>query len=182
MVQKDWALQKGVTLTFHLVQKIGPVTPHGNILTDSTYDFGGTSPTRTTTYTYGSCTSGCTTTSPTITATALASNHIYNKVGELVVQQGGSKIAQTNITYSATGNITSTQVWNGTSFIGQTTPNSYNTNGTPQTLYDAANNPTSYAYSNTGYTSCGSCTGYPFPTSITKGGLTTKSTWNGVAV
>jgi RHS repeat-associated protein len=156
----------------------------GNLVTyTAQYDFGGTTPVRATTITYGTCSAGCNTLSPTISA--IGSN-IYNKPGEVVTTVNGSTVAQTNYTYSTTaghaGNLLSTSVWNGSAFIGQTNPNTYNTNGTIATSYDLANNETTYAYSSTGYSGCASCTQYPFPTSITNvgTGLTTSATYNGI--
>jgi hypothetical protein len=147
------------------------------------YDFGYTTPERATTITYGTCSAGCNTLSPTIGA--IGSN-VNNKPGEIVTTQNGSTIAQVNYTYSTTagsaGNLLSTSVWNGSSVIGQTSPNTYNSNGTIATSYDLANNETTYAYSSIAYTSCGSCTQYPFPTSATNvgTGLTKSATYNGI--
>jgi YD repeat-containing protein len=149
---------------------------YGNVTYSAQYDFGGSTPTRATTTTFGSCTASCTTSTPTITA--IGSN-INDRPGEVVTTQNGSTVAQANYTYSSHGNLLSTQVWNSSSFIGQTTNNTFNSNGTPASSYDLANNPTTYGYSSGGYTGCGSCTQYPFPTSITKGGLTVSATYNG---
>ncbi len=64
-------------------------------------------------------------------------------------------------------------------WIGQSSTNTYNSNGTPNIIYDLANVPTTYSYTGT-YIGCGGCTNFPFPTSITKGGLTISSAWYGV--
>jgi RHS repeat-associated protein len=152
---------------------------YGNVTYSAAYDFGGTSPVRATTITYGSCSASCNTSSPTISS--IGSN-INNKAGEVVTTQNGSTVAQTNYTYDTHGKLLSTSLWNGSAFIGQTTANTYNSNGTIATSYDLANNETTYAYSSSGYTGCGSCTQYPFPTSIKNigTGLTVSATYNGV--
>jgi YD repeat-containing protein len=154
---------------------------YGNVTYSAQYDFGGTSPVRATTIKYGTCTASCNTATPTISS--IGSN-VNDKPGEVVTTQNGTTVAQANYTYSTTsgaaGNLLSTSVWTGSAFIGQSSQNTYNSNGTPITTYDLANNPTTYGYSSSGYTGCGTCTQYPFPTSITKGGLTTWATWNGV--
>ncbi len=136
------------------------------------YDFGGSSPARATTITYGSCTANCTTTSPTISNTAMAANFIFNRPGSVVTTQNGSTVAQTNYTYDSTGkgNLTSAQYWNGSSFIGQTTSNVINSNGTPSKTYDVGNHETDYYYVSTSYTDingCSAMTQTPFPTKIT---------------
>jgi RHS repeat-associated protein len=152
---------------------------YGNVTYSAQYDFGGTTPVRATTVTYGSCTASCTTTSPTISNTSMAANGIYNKAGEIVRQQNGTAVAQTNITYDAHGNLLSKQVWTGSAFIGQTTANAYNTNGTIAKSYDLANNETDYSYVGGSYSdNCGTI--FPFPTTIKNvgTGLSTSSTYD----
>lgn len=136
---------------------------YGNVTYSAQYDFGGSSPVRATTMTYGSCTASCTTSSPTISS--IGSN-INDRPGEVVTTQNSSTVAQANYTYDSHGNLLSKQLWNGSSFIGQTTSNSYNANGTPSKTYDLANNETDYAYSSSDYIGCSSCTQFPFPTQV----------------
>ncbi len=145
---------------------------YGNVTYSAQYDFGGTTPLVATTNTMakngsGSC-SG-------IGAT------INNKVCSSTTAVLGSTVAASKYTYSATGNLLTTSVSpnGGSSYLGNTTSNSYNANGTPSVLYDLLNNPTAFAYSSSYYTDCGSCTQYPFATSRTQGGLTTYSYYNG---
>jgi RHS repeat-associated protein len=149
---------------------------YGNVWYSALYDFGGATPVRTTTITYGSCSASCNTSSPTISS--IGSN-IQNRLGKVVTTQNGSTVAEANYTYDAHGNLLSTSVWNGSAFIGQTTANSYNPNGTIATSYDLANNGTTYAYTPSGY-SDGSCTNYPFPTKVTNvgTGLNTQATYD----
>lgn len=149
---------------------------YGSVTYSAKYDFGASTPAQSTSVTYGSCSSNCTTSTPTITA--IGSN-IYDRPGKVVSTQNGTTVAQANYSYDSHGNLLSKQLWNGSVFIGQTTNNTFNTNGTPLTTYDLANNQTSYGYSSGSYVGCGSCTQYPFPTSISKGGLTINATYNG---
>jgi YD repeat-containing protein len=107
-------------------------------------------------------------------------SNVNNKPCEISTTLNGSKVADAKYAYDSQGNLLTTSVWNGSAWIGQTTPNTYNSNGTIATTYDVANNATTYSYNSSGYVSCESCTNFPFPTSITKGGLTSSSTWNGV--
>jgi len=152
---------------------------YGNVTYSAQYDFGATSPTRSTTITYGSCTASCATSSPTISNSSMATNGVYNKPGEIVAQQNGTTVAQTNITYDAHGNLLSKQVWTGSAFIGQTTANVYNANGTIAKSYDLANNETDYSYASGSYSdNCGTI--FPFPTTVTNvgTGLSTSSTYD----
>jgi YD repeat-containing protein len=145
---------------------------YGNATLSAQYDFGGTSPVRETDVTYYQAGTSC---------GALSSgSYINDKPCEEKLLQNGSTVADVKYTYSTHGNLLTTSVWTGSSWIGQASLNTYNSNGTPITTYDIANNPTTYGYSSGSYTSCGSCTEYPFPTSITKGGLVAYATWNGV--
>jgi YD repeat-containing protein len=151
---------------------------YGDVTYSAAYDFGGTTPVHATTITYGTCTASCGTSTPTISA--IGSN-INNKPGEVVTTQNGSTIAQANYTYNSHGNLTSTSVWNGSSWLGQTSLNTYNSNGTLLKMFDLANHETDYSYLATSYTDCGSCTQFPFPTSIkdVSTGLATQATWEG---
>ena len=145
---------------------------YGNILTSSQYDFGGTTPIVSTANTMavngsGNC-SG-------IGAT------VNNKVCSSTTTILGHTVGYSKFSYGAAGNLLTALASpnGGTSFVGCTTSNSYNANGTPSTLYDANCNATTLTYTSTYYTNCGSCTQYPFPTEITKGGLSTYAKFNG---
>lgn len=155
---------------------------YGNVTYKAYFDYGASSPTRTTTVTYGSCTASCASISPTISNTAMAANYIFNRPGSIVVAQNGVNVAQANFTYDAKGNLTSRQVQTGSSsFIGQTTSNSYNPNGTPSAVFDLANNETDFAYSTGGYSDgCGSSFNPVFPTKTTNvgTGLYTQETYD----
>jgi RHS repeat-associated protein len=150
---------------------------YGNVIYVADYDFGGTSPVRATSITYGSCSAGCNTATPTISA--IGSN-INSVQGEVVTTQNGSTIAQSNYTYNSSGSLLTTYVWTGSRWLSNTSPNVYNSNGSRNTTYDVANRATSYGYSSASYSSCSGCTQYPYPTSITTGGLTTTTTYNGI--
>jgi hypothetical protein len=148
---------------------------YGNVVYSAQYDFGGTSPVRTTTITYGSCSANCNTASPTISS--IGSN-IYNKPGEVVRTQNGSTVAQANYTYDAHGNLLSTSLWSGTAWIGQSSANTFNTNGTPAKTFDLNNNETDYTYSSSNYSDgCNAFYAVPFPTSVKNvgTGLTTTA-------
>ena len=143
---------------------------YGNVTYLAQYDFGATSATRATTTTYGTWNG---------TTCSSIGNNIYNKPCDVLTTQGGVNVAESHFTYSSYGNLTLTSLWNGSAWIGQTTANTYNANGTPITTYDLANNQTTYSYSSSSYTCALGCTNYPFPTSVSKGGLTFNMTWNG---
>ena len=147
---------------------------YGNTTSITRYDFGATSYTTKTTTTYGSWNgSSC----------ASIGNYINDRPCDIVNQEvtGGHtyNISESRYTYNSTGSLLTTYLWNGLTWLSNSTPNSYNPNGTVAHSYDVANNPTGYTYSPGSYTSCGSCTNYPFPTSVSAGGLTISSTWNG---
>jgi len=143
---------------------------YGNVTYSAQYDFGASSPTLATTTTYGTWNG---------TQCVAVSTTINNKACDVITKSGSNTITESRYAYDSKGNLLTTYVWTGSVWLNNTTPNGYNSNGTIATSYDLANNPTTYAYSSSSYTSCGSCTNYPFPTSITKGALTTSSTWNG---
>ena len=67
----------------------------------------------------------------------------------------------------------------GSSFLGNSTANVYNSNGTISKSYDLANHETDYTYSSSGY-SDGTCSNLAFPTQIKNvtTGLTTSYTWD----
>ena len=147
---------------------------YGNVTYSSQYDFGASSPTIATTTTFGTWNgSSC----------AAIGNSINNKPCDVLKQAvsttGNPTIAESRYTYDTRGNLLTTYLWTGTTWLSNTTPNSYNANGTIATAYDLANNATTYSYSSANYVSCGACTNYPFPTSISAGGLTSSSIWHG---
>lgn len=150
---------------------------YGNVRYSAQFDFAGTSPISSITTTYGSCSSGCTGTSPTISAIG---SFINNKPGDIVTTVNGNTVAESRYTYDSHGNLLTTYKWNGSSWLSNPTANVYNPNGTISTAYNFAGNATTYAYNSGSYSSCGSCTNFPFATSVTKGGLTTYSTWSGI--
>jgi YD repeat-containing protein len=149
---------------------------YGNVTYSAQYDFGATSPTRTTTITYGSCSAGCTGSSATISP--IGSN-VNNKPGDVVTTLNGSTVAESRYTYDAYGNLKTTYQWTGSAWLSNPKVNIYNPNGTIATAYDLAGNATTYQYNSSNYKSCGACNNYPFPTSMTAGGLTTSATYDG---
>ncbi len=137
---------------------------YGDVTYTAQYDVGGASPVYTKTITYGTCTSNCATPSPIITGLS----NIQNRPGKIVTTQNGSTVAQSNMAYNSTGSLVQTWVWTGSSFLSQTNVNTYNSNGTPSTIYDLNNNKTVYGYLSGSYSRCNGL--YPFPTSITNSG------------
>jgi RHS repeat-associated protein len=146
---------------------------YGNVTASAQYDFGATTATVFTTTTYGSWNG---------TECVAVSSTINNKPCQVQTLQGGNTVTFSRFTYSSAGNLLTSYVSpnGGSTFLSNPTANVYNSNGTISTSYDLAGNATTYAYSSGSYTACGSCTNFPFPTSITKGVLTTTSVWNGV--
>jgi RHS repeat-associated protein len=152
----------------------GTLPHYGNVTYSAQYDFGATTPTQTTTIVYGSSNGSG--------ACSAIGNNINNKPCTVISTQNGATVGYSQFTYDIHGNLLKTYVSanGGTSFLSNATNNVYNSNGTPSITYDLANNPTTYGYNSNSYVSCGTCTQFPFPTSIAKGGLTTYSTWNGI--
>jgi RHS repeat-associated protein len=144
---------------------------HGNVIYAAKYDFGSSVPTIATTTTYGTWNGQ---------ACVSIGNYIYSKTCDEVTVAGNNTLSEIRYSYDSKGNLLTTYVWNGSSWLSNSTPNSYNPNGTIAASHDLANNTTTYSYSSAGYTECTSCTNYPFPTSISRGGLTTSSTWDGL--
>lgn len=149
----------------------------GTIVQQDSYDFGGSTIggsnlVRSTVITYGTCTASCTTSTPTIGAIG---SGIVDKPGQIISYQysGGTAygIFYENFIYDSHGN----KLWSnvspdgGTTFIGQFTHNTYNSNGTVLKSYDMNNNETDYTYSLSGYLSCSACTTalLPWPTQVT---------------
>jgi len=145
---------------------------YGNVTYSAQYDFGGTSPLVATTNVMAVNGSGV--------CSAIGAT-INNKICSYTTVVLGNTVRASEYTYSAAGNLLTTSVSpnGGTSYLSNTTPNSYNANGTPSVLYDLANNSTTFAYSSSYYANCGGCTQYPFATSRTQGGLATYSYYNG---
>ncbi len=146
---------------------------YGNTTSVANYDFGASSPTLTTSTAYGTW-NGSTCVS--------IGNYINNKPCDVkTVDNASHTISETRHSYNSKGSLLTTYVWSGSSWLSNLTANSYNANGTSASSYDLANNQTTYTYNSTSYSGCpsGGCTNYPFPTSVSKGGLTTYSTWNG---
>jgi RHS repeat-associated protein len=135
---------------------------YGNTLTSAQYDFGASTPTFTTTTTYGSWGgSSC-------SSTGLNAYYIYNKPCEIKVTDGApNTISDTRFAYTNTGELTTKSVWNGSVWMSNPTANSYNANGTIETEYDVSGVSTAYTYTS-------GCNGV-LPTEVTLGGtLTTK--------
>jgi len=144
---------------------------YGNVTYTAQYDYGASSPTTATTTIYGTWNGS--------TCVGVG-NFISSRPCDISTFQNGNTVTHSRFSYDSYGNLLTSYEWNGSSWLSNSMPNSYNPNGTISTLYDVANNPTNYSYNPTNYVSCASCTNYPLPTAITKGGLTTASTWNGI--
>jgi YD repeat-containing protein len=146
---------------------------YGNVLTSAQYDFGGTSPVRKSVITYYQVGTTC---------GALSSgSNINDKPCEVQTSQNGSVIADVKYNFDQYGNLTKTSVWNGSSWIGQSSSNTYNANGTPLKTFDLANNETDYTYASGGYSDgCGSTPNYLFATSVKDvgTGLTVSATYD----
>ena len=146
---------------------------YGNVTYSAQYDFGGTTPVQTSSTTYGSWNGS---------ACVAVSAIINNKSCQVVTTLNGNTIGFARFTYSSTGNLLTSHVSpnGGSTVLSNPTASVYNSNGTISTAYDLAGNETTYAYSSGSYTACGTCTNFPFPTSMTTGGLTTSATYNGI--
>jgi RHS repeat-associated protein len=147
----------------------------GNVINTYDYDFGATSPTYASAITYGSCIASCRSTTPTISAiTSSAGYPIADHPGQVIYYQysGSTAYAQSyqNFTYNTNGALLSEQVSpdGGTTWVGQSTNNVFNSNGTPTNSYDLANNESDLTYSLSSYSQCGGCSSslLPFPTQI----------------
>ena len=144
---------------------------YGDVTHSAQYDFGATSYTFQTSLTYGSWNgSSC---------TAWTGN-VQNKVCDSFTSDSDAdKVKDIRMGYDVHGNLLSTSTYvGGSTYIGQSSNNTYNSNGTIATIYDLANNETTYTYSSSGYT--GSPTNLPFPTQIKNvaTGLATNYTWS----
>jgi hypothetical protein len=135
---------------------------YGDATYAALYDYGvsGTStPTKSTTITYGTWNG--------TSCVALTNTYVVDAPCDVIDTDSGNTIGETRISYDANGNVTQRRIWNGTTFVGQTSLNTYNSNGTPSKTFDLNNNETDYSYSATGYQQCSACTQYPFPTQVT---------------
>ena len=140
---------------------------YGNVTYSAQYDFGASTPTTATTNTYSA------------TASCGASSPVNNKLCTSVTAMSGNTVASSKYNYSASGNLLTTYVSpnGGSSFLSNSTANTYNSNGTPLVIRDLANNATTYGYNSSYYT--GSPSNLPFATSITSpSGLITYAYYN----
>jgi len=134
-------LQKSVYTTLYS-STIGNLTresaytydQYGNTLTDSEYDYGSlgssspaSSPTYVTTTVYGTWLGN--------TCGANQSN-IQNLPCTVTITENGNTTAQTEYTYNSTGQITATNYWNGTAWIGSSA--TYYQNGSLKTSTDVS--------------------------------------------
>jgi len=138
---------------------------YGNVTYRAEYDFGNTtSPARATTITYYQGGTSC---------GALTNVNVNDKPCEISTTQGGSTVADKKFYYDGNGNLTKTSVWNGSAWIGQTSANTFNANGTPIKTFDLNNNETDYTYSSSNYSDgCNAFYAVPFPTKIENMGTT----------
>ena len=151
----------GMTTSSHVKKTFDSL---GNLLSSSSYDFGATTPTFTTTITYGSWNLAggyC----------QAIGNYITDKPCHIYTSDAaGNGIAQTAITYDSKGNALNTYVWTGptgTQWLSSSA--TYNSNGTVATSTDVSGVQTTYTY--------GDCGG-AFPTQVTVGSLNTYVSWN----
>src|SRR5207248_1204084 len=105
---------------------------------------------------------------------ALANANVKNTPCDVVRNVTGLKVGETRLTYDSNGNLLKTSSWDGATssgnWVGQTSSNVYNPNGTISRLFDLNNNETDYFYASAGYMQCTGCTQYPFPTQIKNAG------------
>jgi hypothetical protein len=160
-------LGNGTSATAYAVHYV-TLDAYGNVTYSADYDFGGTSPIRATTITYYQSGTSC---------GALANANVNDKPCEISTVQGSSTVADKKFYYDGNGNLTKTSLWNGSAWIGQTSANTYNANGTPIKTFDLANNETDYTYSSANYSDgCTGATQYPFPTKVENMGTTVART------
>ncbi len=134
---------------------------YGNVLTYAAYDFGASTPTTTTTFQYGTFSSG--------SCTPIG-NFINNRICNKWTTDGTTTQTNETMTYDTKGNRLTDSVWTGASTNKWlTTTNTYNSNGALATSTGFSGVLTSATY--------GQCNSV-FPTQVTVGGLTTNSTWN----
>jgi RHS repeat-associated protein len=131
----------------------------GNVLTVSSYAFGASSPSFTTTTTYGTWNgTGC----------SNIGNHIIDKPCDVITTDAaGHILKESRVAYDSKGNALTSYVGNGTTFLSASA--TYNSNGTTKTATDIAGATTSYTY--------GACNS-AFLTQKTLGPLTSYSAWD----
>jgi hypothetical protein len=144
---------------------------YGNVTYDAKYDWGASSATLATTTTMAVNGSG--------NCSGIGA-HVNNKPGNVTTKNGTTIISEANYSYDAYGNLLAVSETpnSGTSFIGNSTNNVYNSNGTPSKTYDLANNETDYTYPSS-YLD-GTCSNFPFPSKIQNAstGLNAQFTWD----
>jgi RHS repeat-associated protein len=153
---------------------------YGNVSSSAAWDFGATYYATKVSTTYGSWNG---------TSCIAVGNNIHDRPCDVQTTSEDSSgvssvIAESRYSYEARGKVLTTYEWTGSQWLSNSTPNVYNSsNGTASIVYDLANVPTTYGYNSSSYSSCsgsaGTCTNYPFSTSVSKGGLTAYSTWSG---
>lgn len=132
---------------------------YGEILTDTEYDFGATTPSFTTTNTYGSCGQGAT---------------VNNAPCSVVVLDNvGTIVSSINYTYNAAGEPVAITNWNGSAFLSSSA--TYNSNGTAATVTSMDGVSSTFTYTGSGGCPFGASM---FPTSSTTGGITTSATYS----
>ena len=136
---------------------------YGVPTSSAVYDFGGTTPVRTTVIGYGSFTG---------TSCAAISN-IHDYVCLVITRSGGGTgpiVADHTNVYDSLGNLLTSSDWvSGSTWLSKTF--TYNAGGTLATTKDVNGTVTNYTYT------AGSCNN-AFPTSVSSGGLTTSFTWD----
>jgi RHS repeat-associated protein len=140
---------------------------YGNVTSVSRYDYGILTPTSVTTTTYGGCGTG---------------SNVNDKPCEMKTAYAGT-VSDEKFTYSSAGSVLTVAVSpnGGSTFIGNSTPNVYNSNGTPSKTYDLANNETDYTYASGSYSDGCSGSAYTvFPTNIKNvgTGINTSATYD----
>jgi RHS repeat-associated protein len=145
---------------------------YGNVTYSAQYDWGGATPVVATTNTMAVNGSG---------ACSGIGATVNNKVCSSTTTVNGNTVAASKFAYDAHGNLTTASYSpdGGTTYLSNATANSYNSNGTPSTLYDLAGNGTGFTYNSTYYSNCGSCSQQPFPTRISSNGLSSWAYYNG---
>jgi len=139
---------------------------YGNTTSVARYDFGASSPTRTTTTSYGNWNG---------TACVSIGSYIQNRSCDTKTYDGTSSgvlLSETRNTYDTHGGLTKTQSWTGSTW--ESTSYTRNPNGTAATMTPPYGSATSYGYAATGSGGCNQL----LLTSTTTGSLTTSQTWN----
>jgi RHS repeat-associated protein len=137
---------------------------NGNVSTVKRYDFGASTPTEITSFTYGSYANGTCQTIGTV------AQNILDRKCEVTVSDGTHTISDTRYTYNSTGHPTTVSFWTGSAWLS--TSAIYNTNGTVLSATSIDGISSTYSYNGPG--GCDSL----LPTSITTAGLTSSFTWD----